>query len=124
MKINLKILSLLFSYIIVLSPISIHGQSSDEKSIDYSYTQLQFIFKILKIDSRDISQSCLESLKKLHNFKNQLSNSNDINDKDLNNAILRSLYNNAYEFCKVDALSLCNHQVPSFVRLECRKLRD
>lgn len=105
------------TFIITLFPLTVYGQSSDEKSISFSYEQLQPIFKILRTQSTTISPSCIETLKDIHELKKQKAN-----DRDVNSKILRSLYNNALEFCKVDARNICSHQVPISIRMECRKL--
>ena len=112
------------TFIITLFPLTVYGQSSDEKSISFSYEQLQPIFKILRTQSTTISPSCIETLKDIHELKKQKADDKFDNDRDVNSKILRALYNNALEFCKVDARNICSHQVPISIRMECRKLSD
>lgn len=123
----MKKLFLIFLLLIYFSPLTLHCQSNnDEKAIDFSTQHLQPIFKILRTQSDTISPSCIETLKKIHFLKNQLVNNQTLtnNDQDVNRSILRSLYNNALEFCKVDAQNICNHKTSLAIRNECKKLTN
>lgn len=99
-------------------------QSNDEKALDILDTHLQSMFQILNTKPQGISLTCVDSLKKLHSFKEQfIKNENNSNtQKDIDITILRALYSNSIQFCETDVQSICSKRVEQPIRKICKKI--
>lgn len=102
---------------------SAFAQSNDEKAISFLDNHLQTMFKVLNSKPQTISPTCMDSLKKLHNLKEQLTK--DANtQRDINLAILRALYSNAIQFCETDVQAICSKRTEPSVRVICKEISN
>lgn len=119
---------LLFIFLIsIICPATVYSQSNDIKAndikaIDFTVRRLQPILEILRTKSEAVSPSCIEVLKNIRALKKQMKNNTENNDQNVNGIILRSLYNDALEFCTVDAKNICAHKKPLSIQEQCQKL--
>lgn len=99
-------------------------QQNDAKAIEFLEPHLQTMFKVLNTKPDTISVTCMDSLKKLHNFKNKLSTETNISDvqNEINTTILRTLYTNSIQFCDTDVQDICSHRVEPSTRQVCKEL--
>lgn len=114
--------SLLLSFYFTIAPA--FCQQNDAKAIEFLEPHLQTMFKVLSTKPDTISATCMDSLKKLHSFKDKISKDTNISDvqNEVNTAILRSFYTNSIQFCDTDVQNICSHRVEVSVRKVCKEL--
>ncbi|CAI3923888.1 MULTISPECIES: hypothetical protein [Commensalibacter] len=100
---------------------SAFAQSNDEKAISFLDKHLQTMFKVLNSKPETISPTCMDSLKKLHNLKEQLTKAPNT-QRDINLAILRALYSNSIQFCETDVQAICSKRAEPSVRIICKEI--
>lgn len=122
MRQHVKYLTLSIFFIGILFPISLYSQSNNIKAIEFSIHHLQPVFAILRTQPELASPPCMESLKKIHFLKDEMKNNATHNSQDINESILRSLYNDALEFCEVDAKNICIHTNSLSIQTQCKTI--
>lgn len=99
-------------------------QSNDGKAINILDTHLQIMFKVLNTKPQTISSTCMDSLKKLHGFKENFTKNGNNSDtqKDVDFTILRALYSNSIQFCETDVQAICSKRVEPSIRKICKEI--
>lgn len=99
-------------------------QQNDAKAVEFLDPHLQTMFKVLNSKPDTISATCMDSLKKLHSFKEKISKKTTVSDvqNEVNAAILRSFYTNSIQFCDTDVENICSHRVEPSIRKICKEL--